>query len=238
MHAIVKIVPVSPHLMLVTCLISLVTLTSFAASAAEEPSRITQRPKIGLVLSGGGARGFAHIGVLKVLEENKIPVDYIAGTSMGSIIGGLYATGMTIEELESTVLAIDWKNVFDDLIPRQERSFRRKRDDDIAVAKAKLGYGDGKIKLPQGIVQGEQISNLLQKLTLPVATVKDFDKLSIPFRAVATDIATGEQQATRDRRRHDLASHERAQESSRRHDDHGRGRSRDSEVDSRRHPVN
>jgi NTE family protein len=179
------------HFILVTCLVCLVTLTSIVSHASLAESQIEERPKVGLVLSGGGARGIAHIGVLKVLEENNIPIDYIAGTSMGSIIGGLYASGMSVAEIEATVNRIDWDQVFIDSIPRKERSFRRKRDDDIALVKAKPGFSDGKLKLPQGIVQGERIALLLQELMLPVATVKDFDKLSIPFRAVASDIVTG-----------------------------------------------
>ena len=180
------------HFMLATCLLYLVTLAPFITQVVQAQSQIEERPKVGLVLSGGGARGFAHIGVLKVLEENHIPIDYIAGTSMGSIIGGLYASGMSAAEVEVVVDSIDWERVFIDSLPRQDRSFHRKRDDDFALVKAKPGFGDGKIKLPQGIVQGESIALLLQKLALPVATIKDFDKLSIPFRAIASDIVTGE----------------------------------------------
>ena len=88
-----------------------------------------ERPKIGLVLSGGGARGFAHIGVLKVLEENHVPIDYIVGTSMGSIVGGLYAIGQTPEEIEEGVKSIAWNKVFDDFAYREYKSYRRKKDD-------------------------------------------------------------------------------------------------------------
>ncbi|MDH3762659.1 MAG: patatin-like phospholipase family protein [Gammaproteobacteria bacterium] len=179
------------HFIWAACLMCLVALTSFVTHASTELTQTQVRPKVGLVLSGGGARGFAHIGVLKILEENHIPIDYIAGTSMGAIIGGLYASGMSAAEIEVIVNRVDWDQVFFDSIPRQDRSFRRKRDDDFALVKSKPGYSDGKIKLPQGLVQGESIALLLQKLALPVATVKDFDKLSIPFRAVATDIVTG-----------------------------------------------
>ncbi|MGB5474598.1 MAG: patatin-like phospholipase family protein, partial [Gammaproteobacteria bacterium] len=98
-----------------------------------------ERPKIGLALSGGGARGAAHIGVLRVLEQMQIPVDYIAGTSMGSIIGGLYASGMSPDEIEQAFKAIDWDHIFSDAPPRKERSFRRKRDDDLYVDTARVG---------------------------------------------------------------------------------------------------
>ncbi len=180
------------HFIWAASLMCLVALTPFVTHASTEFPQTQVRPKVGLVLSGGGARGFAHIGVLKVLEENHIPIDYIAGTSMGALIGGMYASGMSADEIEVVVERIDWERVFIDSLPRQDRSFHRKRDDDFALVKAKPGFGDGNIKLPQGIVQGESIALLLQRLTLPVATIKDFNKLSIPFRAIATDIVTGE----------------------------------------------
>jgi NTE family protein len=151
-----------------------------------------QRPKIGLALSGGGARGAAHVGVLKVLEEMHIPIDYIAGTSMGSIIAGLYASGMTPDEIQTALKTMDWENIFDDKPPREDRSYRRKRDDDLYLIKAKPGYSDGEIKLPYGLIQGQKFDLALRELALPVSTVDDFDKLSIPFRAVASDIGTGQ----------------------------------------------
>ncbi len=150
------------------------------------------RPRIGLALAGGGARGGAHIGVLRVLEANRIPIDYIAGTSIGAIIGGLYAMGRTPDEIEQLVGEIDWDDVFKDNIDRQHRSFRRKRDDDLALVHAKPGFNDGKIELPTGLIQGQKIDLLLSRLTLPAAQVKNFDNLGIPFRAVASNIATGE----------------------------------------------
>ncbi len=151
------------------------------------------RPKIGLVLSGGGARGAAHIGVLKVLEEMHVPIDCIVGTSMGSIVGGLYASGMSPAEIEEALAKIDWKDAFNDNIPREDRSFRRKRDDDLYLIKHKPGIGDdGKIKLPTGFLQGQKIDLIFKELTLPVIDIKNFDQLNIPFRAVTTDITTGE----------------------------------------------
>jgi len=151
-----------------------------------------ERPRIGLALSGGGARGAAHIGILKVLEREHIPVDYIAGTSMGSIVGGMYASGMSPEEIETRLIAVDWDDVFNDNIDRSDRSFRRKDDDRLWLINRKPGFNDGKIKLPPGLVQGQKINNLLTALTLHVADIDDFDDLGIPFRAVAADIRTGE----------------------------------------------
>lgn len=150
------------------------------------------RPRIGLVLSGGGARGAAHIGVIRVLEELRVPIDCIAGTSMGSIVGGLYASGMSVDEMEATLTGIDWGELFNDNPPRTDLSFRRKRDDDTFLVKAKPGLKNGQLALPKGAIQGQKLTLLLDRLALPVADIKNFDDLKIPFRAVATDIATGE----------------------------------------------
>jgi NTE family protein len=153
---------------------------------------VKERPKIGVVLSGGGARGAAHIGVLKVLEEMRIPIDYLVGTSMGSIVGGLYASGMKAAEIEALVTSINWDASLQDNIPRKDRSFRRKSDDRTYLVKSKPGLSDDfKIKLPSGLQQGQNIDLLLKNLVLPVSGVNNFDDLAIPFRAVATDIVTG-----------------------------------------------
>lgn len=170
-------------------LMSLVCLP--AVWADESPGEVLDRPRIGLALSGGGARGAAHVGVLRVLEELRIPVDYIAGTSMGSIIGGLYASGMTPDQIESALQEMDWDHVFSDRPPRVERPFRRKRDDDFYLVNAKPGFNEGKLKFPSGAIQGQKFDLALRQLVRHVSTVSDFDDLPIPFRAVATDIGTG-----------------------------------------------
>lgn len=149
------------------------------------------RPRIGLVLGGGGARGFAHVSVLKELERQRIPVDCIAGTSMGALIGGLYASGMPADEIERELRAIDWPRMFNDRLDRPERSFRRKRDDDLALVAAKPGIGNSGVRIASGLLSGERIGLLLERLTQPVATRADFDDLPIPFRAVATDLNGG-----------------------------------------------
>ncbi len=151
----------------------------------------SKRPKIGLVLSGGGARGFAHIGVLKVLEENNIPVDYIVGTSMGSIIGGIYAIGLTPEDIETGVTSINWNKVFDDFAKRSQKRFRRKQDDYDFFGIKRIGITKNGLKLPPGIIEGQQIELALDRLAYPGFDIEDFDKLSIPYRAIATDIETG-----------------------------------------------
>jgi NTE family protein len=149
-------------------------------------------PRVGVVLSGGGARGAAHLGVLRALERMQVPVDFIAGTSMGAVIGGLYAAGLSVDEIEEALRGIDWEDVFNDAPPRDQLSFRRKRDDDRFLVKAKPGFEGGEIQLPAGAVQGQKLDVILKRLTLPVASIHDFDALPIPFRAVATDITSGE----------------------------------------------
>ncbi len=143
------------------------------------------------MLSGGGARGMAHIGVLKVLEDLKIPIDCIAGTSMGAIVGGLYASGMTAQQIDSTMRSVDWQEAFRDAPPRRDLAFRRKQDDRNFLVKLPLGLKHGAILLPKGLIQGQKLQETLRQLTLPLANSTDFDRLPTPFRAVATDLETG-----------------------------------------------
>ncbi|MEO8000983.1 MAG: patatin-like phospholipase family protein [Arenimonas sp.] len=150
------------------------------------------RPRIGLVLGGGGARGLAHVSVIKELERRKIPIDCIAGTSMGALIGGLYASGMSIEDIEKMVTTLDWPSTFDDSLDRPERSFRRKRDDDLSLLNAKPGIDKKGIKITSGLLAGESIMLLLERMSNEASRSGNFDQLVIPFRAVATDINTGE----------------------------------------------
>ena len=151
------------------------------------------RPKVGLVLSGGAARGLAHIGVLKALEEQGIKIDAIAGTSMGAVVGGLYASGYKIDELEKLALSIDWQQALSDAPPREDVPFRRKQDDRDFLVKQKLSFrDDGSLGLPLGVIQGQNLALLLESLLAHTSDTRDFDKLPIPFRAVATDIANGE----------------------------------------------
>ena len=160
---------------------------------AEQPSALepATRPRICLVLSGGGARGIAHIGVLKVLEDLKIPIDCIAGTSMGAIVGGLYASGMTALEIDATMRSVDWQEAFRDAPPRRDLAFRRKQDDRNFLVRLPLGLKHGKILLPKGFIQGQKLQQTLRQLTLPFSNSTDFDLLPTPFRAVATDLETG-----------------------------------------------
>jgi NTE family protein len=149
------------------------------------------RPRICLVLSGGGARGIAHVGVLKALEEMHVPIDCIAGTSMGAVIGGLYASGMTAAQIDETIRSVDWQEAFRDSPPRRELTFRRKQDDRNFLVRLPLGLKHGQLLLPKGFIQGQKLEETLRQLTLPFANGTDFDQLPTPFRAVATDLVTG-----------------------------------------------
>ncbi len=149
------------------------------------------RPTIGVALGGGGARGSAHIGILRLLEEMRIPVDVLAGTSMGSLVGALYATGMSARDLESAILAIDWDALFDDQTDRKERPFRRKRDDDLALYGPKLGLGEDSSLLTLGAISGQKISFLFETMIRQRTSVARFSELAIPYSAIATDLTTG-----------------------------------------------
>ncbi|MCH9696073.1 MAG: patatin-like phospholipase family protein [Gammaproteobacteria bacterium] len=161
------------------------------SQSTDEPMS-SERLRVGLVLGGGGARGAAHIGVLKELERLQIPVDAIAGTSMGAIVGGLYAMGMNAEELEVLVSSLDWTAALTDHPDRADVSFRRKQDDRAFPIDFELGVRGSELLLPKGVIQGQKLDLLLRELTLDVSHISDFDELPIPFRAIAADIVVGE----------------------------------------------
>ena len=165
-------------------------LAAHGAGGAPPPGEAV-RPRVCLVLSGGGARGMAHIGVLKVLEDLKVPIDCIAGTSMGAIVGGLYASGMTAREIDATMHSVDWQEAFRDTPPRRDLAFRRKQDDRNFLVRLPLGLKHGQILLPKGLIQGQKLQETLRRLTLPYSDSASFDQLPTPFRAVATDLETG-----------------------------------------------
>ncbi len=168
---------------------SLLTLASLMAVNVADAA--PGRARVGLVLGGGGARGIAHVGVLQMLQELHVPVDCVAGTSMGSIVGGLYAAGMTPEEMTETVQRIDWPAAFTDGPPRADLPFRTKQEQRVLLTNNGVGIKDGQVRLPQGLLQGQNLLLLLQELSLPAAKIRDFDQLRVPYRAVATDLATG-----------------------------------------------
>jgi NTE family protein len=150
------------------------------------------RPRVGLVLGGGGARGVAHIAVLRKLEQLHVPIDCIAGTSMGALVGALYASGKSVDDIEKFVLALDWDRLFNDSLDRRERSYRRKTDDVLVVSAPGVGVSSKGLVIAGGLLAGERILLLFEKMVEPVATIENFDDLPIPYRAVAADINTGE----------------------------------------------
>ena len=160
--------------------------TDEAASAASP----AKRPKICLVLSGGGARGAAHIGVLKVLEKYRVPIDCIAGTSMGALVGAAYASGMSVPEMDAITSAITSELLFKERPPREELSMQRKAEDYSLLFGPEIGLVGSSLKFPKGVVTGVQLETVLRKLS-KVKGYQRFDKLAIPFRAVATDLVTG-----------------------------------------------
>ncbi len=158
----------------------------------QSPSQAQEikEPKVGLVLSGGGAKGFAHIGALKVIDSLGIKIDYIAGTSMGAVIGSLYATGYSGKQLEAMFNQLDFEELINDDFPRSTKSFyERENAEKYAVS---LPFEKFKISLPSGLTRGQNVYNLLYQLMLPVNEVTDFSKLPIPFFCMATNIETGE----------------------------------------------
>src|SRR5690554_4562358 len=162
----------------------------WAPVLASEPS---ERPKVGLVLSGGGAKGMAHVGVLRVLEEMRVPVDVVVGTSAGSAVAALYASGMSVSEIEQRFLELDWLSSFRDDPGRAFKPVRRKQDDWRLPLVPGLGVSTQGVRLGGGLVTGQNLGFILNELTRNAALVDNFDQLPIPFRAVATDLETGEE---------------------------------------------
>ena len=169
----------------------LLCLFIFQHTVAQEDFTRKENPKIGLVLSGGGAKGLAHIGVLKRLEEEGIKIDYIGGTSMGAIIGGLYASGYSADQLDSIFNSTKFDILIQDNLPRNAKTFYEKEDSEkYAIS---LPFDNFNISFPTGLFKGQNIYNLMSRLTLHVSDVEDFSELSIPFFCVATNVETGEE---------------------------------------------
>lgn len=150
-----------------------------------------KRPKIGLVLSGGGAKGFAHIGVLKVLEEAGIKIDYIGGTSMGSVIGGLYASGYNASQIDSIFKKTNFDELINDYIPRSSKNFYGKKNDELYAIV--LPFSNFRVGIPEALSKGMYNYNLLSSLTRNVRHIRDFNKLPTPFLCIGTNIETGEE---------------------------------------------
>ena len=161
-------------------------------SHVEASDKIPQRKKVGLVLSGGGAKGMAHIGVLKIIEEVGIPVDYVVGTSMGSIIGGLYAIGYTPEQMDSMVRNQDWSFLLSDRILRKDMNMMEREADEkyvISVPFSKTAIQN----VTGGLIKGQNIANLFSELTLGYHDSINFSKLPIPYACVSENIVKGEE---------------------------------------------
>lgn len=172
---------------LLAAVTAILTLAGAPATlAADTP------PRIGLALSGGGARGVAHVGVLKVLEEMRVPISCVTGTSMGAIVGGTYAVGTPPKRLEELVLAADWAEIFRDNPPRKEIAIRRKFDDFKTLIAPEFGVKDGGLALPKGVVAGVSIEAFFRELAQPAMGISDFRKLPVPYEAMATDIENGD----------------------------------------------
>jgi NTE family protein len=178
---------------ILACLVILLLLPKpIGAQDAGKPVLPEGHPRIGLVLSGGGARGAAHVGVIAVLEEMKIPIACIAGTSMGAIVGGLYAAGLSAAEMEQIVTSLEWNQAFRDKPLPRDLTFRRKQDAADYLIDFDLGIKDGRLTIPKGLLQGQSLNLILKSILLHTEEISEFDDLPVPFRAVATNIENGE----------------------------------------------
>lgn len=169
--------------------LAFVLLLSPMAAFAQQTEPAKKYPKVGLVLEGGGALGLAHIGVLQYLEEHHIPSTYIAGTSMGALVGGFYATGLSAAEVRNRVKSIPWDTVLAGKTPFEDLAFRRKQDAILYPSSLEFGIRDG-LRLPEGFNSGQQVSFILDQVALPYSDMKTFNDLPTPFGCVATDLVT------------------------------------------------
>jgi len=178
-----------PRVLILLLLLALVVPVHATECSDDHPDR----PKVGLALSGGGARGGAHVGVLKALEEMNIPIDYIAGTSMGAIVGGFYAAGYSADEIKALMLDLDWKAAFSDKPARRDQTMRKKELDAEFLIPYRIGFNKGSMQLPLGVIEGQHLDQIFHRILLMVQDINDFDQLPVPFRAVATDLVTGKE---------------------------------------------
>ena len=176
-------------------------LTISIITYSQDSTTLRTRPKVGLVLSGGGAKGAAHIGVLKYIEETGIPIDYIAGTSMGSIVGGLYALGYTSDEILSIIAEVDWDRLISNQVDRKKISYERKSESRSQLVTIPFSMGTDqeelqtrsfKNSLPTGIVSGDNLINLFNSLSVGYSDPVDFNDLPTPFLCIATNVINGE----------------------------------------------
>ena len=171
-------------------LVLLAVMVSPLIAAGQSAPQAAKRLTVGVALEGGGALGLAHIGVLRWFEQHHIPIDYIAGTSMGGLVGGMYATGKSPDELEQIVKGMDWPLIIGGQTPYEDLSFRRKEDARAVQNDLAIGFKRG-VSLPSGLNAGHQIGLFIDRETLAYSSVKSFDDLPVPFRCVSTDLITG-----------------------------------------------
>ena len=177
---------------------ALLAIITYGQNQSQDQTRAhgVRRPRIGLVLEGGGALGLAHIGVIQWLEEHHIPVRYVAGTSMGALVGGIYATGHSPEDLRKIISGIQWNEVIRGATPYRDLSFRRKEDAQDYPNSLEFGLKHG-IQFPEGFNSGQQVGLILDQIALPYSEVKDFNNFPISFGCVSTDLVSGKQEIFR-----------------------------------------
>ena len=163
------------------------------AAETEVAVPVNERPSVAVVLGGGGAHAVAHLGALQELERQRVPIDLIVGTGIGGVIGGLYASGMTLPEIQEFLFDTDWPDVFDPDTQRQDLSYRRKRDDEDFLIKYRVGIKDGQAQLPTSLVPNEKLARLFQSTVANTKGIKHFDDLPVPFRTVTMDLVTGDE---------------------------------------------
>ncbi len=173
-------------------LLSLCILVVSTYGHSQEPPKPdkTEHPKLGLVLEGGGALGLAHIGVITWMEEHRIPVSYVAGTSMGGLVGGIYATGRSPAEVRELINGINWDQVLSGVTPFRDLSFRRKQDARDFPGELEFGLRGG-LRFPSGFNTGQEVNLVLDSVALPYSEIPSFNDLPIPFACVATDLVSG-----------------------------------------------
>ncbi len=169
--------------------VSLLAVVWFVSGFSQSAPTTPPRPKVGLVLEGGGALGLAHIGVIQWLEDHRIPVNYVAGTSMGGLVGGLYATGHSAPEVKALIKTINWDEVLAGQTPYKNYSFRRKQDAAEYPNRLEFGFKKG-LQFPEGFNSGQEVMMILDRVALPYSEIKDFNDLPTPFACVSTDLVT------------------------------------------------
>ena len=173
--------------------LSLVLCSVVSAETVQQAdSSMLTRPKVALVLSGGGARGFSHVGVIRELERLGVKIDIVAGTSMGAMVGGGYASGYSVEQMQDIILGVDWKEMFALRPDRDEINWRRRQDDFKGLGTQEIGLSKKGVLFPDSVVPAQHLEIFLRSITRHVSSVTDLSKLSIPFAAIATDLDTGE----------------------------------------------